>query len=137
MTTGRPLRQVESLMTSDPITVLASASLREVARLMAANRIHGLPVVDADGIALGLIAQTDLVRMRATHELWANRAGLSVAALMTSPAICVAPDAGVAEAAMLMDGNRVHRLVVVDADGRPIGIVSASDLVDAIVSELA
>jgi CBS domain-containing protein len=132
----RSTSAVSDMMTPDPITVTVDAHLRDAAVLVADNHIHGLPVVDGDGRVIGMVAQTDLVRVRATHGLWSNWDSLTVGDVMTSPAITVEPSAGVAEAAMLMDGNRVHRLVVVDGDCRAIGIISASDLVVAIASGL-
>jgi CBS domain-containing protein len=134
--TTRTARAVSETMTADPVTLTADAPLPAAAVLIAEHRVHGLPVVDGDGRVIGVVAQTDIVRVRATHDLWSNWSSLTVGDVMTSPAITVDPGAGLAEAAMLMNGNRVHRLVVVDRDGRAIGIISAGDLVRAIAAEL-
>ncbi len=124
-------------MTADPITIHPDAPVAEAARLLDAHQIHGLPVVDAAGIVIGVVSQTDVVRARATAGLWARWPDLEVRHLMTSPAVTVSPDAGVAEAAMLMEGNHVHRLVVAGADRRLLGIITVGDLLHAIVDELA
>ncbi|MFC9955901.1 CBS domain-containing protein [Streptomyces nigra] len=50
------------------------------------------------------------------------------AGLMTSPALCAREDWSVVDAARMMARHRVKRLLVVDADGRLIGVVSRSDL---------
>jgi CBS domain-containing protein len=48
---------------------------------------------------------------------------------MTSPAVTVGPEATLKEAAQLLAGHRISALPVVDAGGRPVGIVSEADLV--------
>ena len=126
---------VGELMHRDPIVVPADAPLAEAARLIDQHKISGLPVVDASGYLVGVISQTDLLQARATEHLWANWPGLSVRHLMTSPAIHVSASLPTVAAARLMERERVHRLVVVsDGDERiPIGILSVSDLVHAMV----
>jgi len=127
---------VGELMHRDPIVVRADAPLAQAAQLIDHHRISGLPVVDDAGHLVGVISQTDLLQARATEHLWANWPGLSVRHLMTSPAIHVGAALPTAAAARLMERERVHRLVVVsDADERiPIGILSVSDLVHAMVA---
>jgi CBS domain-containing protein len=124
---------VGDLMHPDPIVVLADAPLAEAARLLDRHRIGGLPVVDATGMLVGVVSQTDLLRARVTEHLWANWPGLAVRHLMTSPAITVRPSLPIPAAARLMERERVHRLVVVDEDDErvPIGILSTGDLVHA------
>lgn len=55
--------------------------------------------------------------------------GLLVRDLMTHPAITVPASASLHEAARLMTEHRVHRLVVAERDGGPIGVISESDVV--------
>jgi CBS domain-containing protein len=50
-------------MTSPAITIRADATLSAAARLMDAGRVKRLPVVDADGILVGVVARRDLVRL--------------------------------------------------------------------------
>jgi CBS domain-containing protein len=54
---------VDDLMTSPAITIRADATLSAAARLMDAGRVKRLPVVDADGILVGVVARRDLVRL--------------------------------------------------------------------------
>ncbi len=129
-------KSVGELMTRDLVVIRAEAPLTEAARLLDEHRIHGLPVVDEAGVLVGVVSQTDMVRARTTQGLWASWPGLKVKHLMTSPALTIAADAGMPEAAMLMEGNHVHRLVVVGDNGKPVGIVSTTDLLRAIVGEV-
>ena len=52
---------VADVMTMDPVVVAVDDSIEEAARLLHANSISGLPVVDAAGVLVGVISQTDIV----------------------------------------------------------------------------
>ncbi len=49
------MASVAELMTPDPITVDESASVDDAVRLLEENEISGLPVVDRDGLLVGVI----------------------------------------------------------------------------------
>lgn len=124
---------VADLMTPDPIVIDESAPLDEAVRLLEENEISGLPVVDRDGVLVGVISQTDVVRARAVAHLWHRWPGLRVRHLMHAPALTADRAMTMEEAARLMEHAHVHRLVVVDDDQlTPIGIISTTDLVRAL-----
>jgi CBS domain-containing protein len=133
-TTTRTLT-VGDVMATEPVVVHPDDPLRDAARLMDDRHVHGLPVVDHDGRLVGVVSQTDLLRARATEYLWANWPGLAVRHLMTTPAITIHRSTPLAHAAQRMEQHRVHRLVVVDDldELRPVGVISTSDLVHAMV----
>jgi CBS domain-containing protein len=128
---------VADLMTIDPIVVTVDASIEEAARLLHANSITGLPVVDSLGELVGVISQTDIVGVldsRVGRVIRADPSGLRVGELMSSPAVTVSMMGSVVEAAGLMVGSRIHRLVAIDDAGRPVGVLSAIDLVRIFVA---
>jgi CBS domain-containing protein len=119
-------------MSLDPITVSVDASIEQAQEILRLNHITGLPVVDEEGTLVGVLSQSDLVWGPGLHVATLLRkkpSGLRVGELMTSPAVTVELDISVIEAARLMLQNRVHRLVAVDAAGRPVGVLSATDYV--------
>ncbi len=59
---------VGTVMTPFPVVVNLDTPLDEVAELLAQNDITGAPVVDADGLLVGVISQTDLVRTAASNS---------------------------------------------------------------------
>jgi CBS domain-containing protein len=123
---------VADLMTLEPIVVAADAPLEDAERLMHASVVSGLPVIDAEGDLVGVISRTDVIEDGGvpTSVLLRRRpSGLRVGELMTSPAIVVSPMASLREAARLMRDHRIHRVVAVDDQGRPVGVLSASDFV--------
>jgi CBS domain-containing protein len=130
MMTGRSSGPtVESLMTQRPVVVLEDDAIPGVAELLAGYEITGLPVVDFADRLVGVISQTDLVRLRGSTLPWTGWHGLLVRDLMTVPPKTIRGSAHLDEAARRMTDERVHRLVVVDAHHVPIGIISESDIV--------
>jgi CBS domain-containing protein len=135
-THDRPIT-VGDLMANHPIVIRADASLTDAADLLDEYDISGLPVVAEAGDVIGVISETDLVRARATEWLWANSTGLQVRHLMSSPPLTIHRSAPLAAAAIQMERDHVHRLVVVADDDPflPIGVISTSDLVRALARE--
>jgi CBS domain-containing protein len=124
---------VGELMTPDPIVIDESASVDEAVRMLEENEVSGLPVVDRDGLLLGVVSQTDIVRARAVDYLWHRWPGLRVRHLMHSPALTADRSMSLEEAAQSMEHAQVHRLVVVaDDQMTPIGVISTTDLVRAL-----
>jgi CBS domain-containing protein len=124
-------------MALEPIVVPGWASLTDAARIMDEYDISGLPVVGEAGDVVGVISQTDLVRARATEWLWSNWTGLQVRHLMTSPPLTIHRSASLESAAVRMEHDHVHRLVVVadDDPSIPIGVISTSDVVRALARD--
>ena len=125
-------------MSTDVVTVTRETPFKEVVRVIERDRISGVPVVDGEGVLVGVISEVDLLR-RDTARAGRVRAALTAlrrerhsrttaADLFSSPAITIDANASVAEAARQLNQHRVKRLPVVDAAGRLVGIVSASDL---------
>jgi CBS domain-containing protein len=123
---------VADVMSFDPIVVRADAPIEDAEELLETNRISGLPVVDAAGTLVGVISQTDLIRL-AHHSigeiLRARPDGLRVGEVMSSPPLTVPMTASLVEAARIMHDARVHRLVALDDEDEPVGVLSASDYV--------
>jgi CBS domain-containing protein len=121
--------RVADLMSVEPISIEASAPVRLAQQLIDRHAVSGLPVVDAGGRLVGVISQTDLVRVHADEALRIQWSALRVSAVMSSPALTIDSTATVSEAAGAMEQHHVHRLVVVDAQRRPTGVLSTLDLV--------
>jgi CBS domain-containing protein len=141
--------KVEDVMTKDPITIGPKTPLKDVADILVAKGISGLPVVGVAGEPLGVISEADLLVKAAGPEPEARGpfgwrwllhgvpndesrpklATRTAGEAMSSPAIRIRPDCSVAEAARLMIDKQVNRLPVVDDYGRVTGIVTRADLV--------
>jgi CBS domain-containing protein len=137
--------KVEDVMTRDVITVAPGSSLKDVADILARNRISGLPVVD-DGRVVGVVSEGDIVakeafqpragviaRLLGRGRPEAKKAARTAGEAMTAPAVTVPPQRDVAHAARLMVERGVNRLPVVSDEGGLLGIVTRADLVRAFV----
>jgi len=123
---------VGALMSAEPILVWPDTPVLEIADILDRAGISGVPVVDWSGYLVGVVSQTDLLRVRSTEDLWADRSRLSAHHIMSRPVLTVTVETPLDEAARLMGANHVHRLVVVADDGEsPVGVLSATDLVHA------
>lgn len=105
-------------MTRDVISILDEAMVEDAARMLARNRISGVPVVNSKGLLVGLITEHDLIA----------KTGRTVGDIMSRGVITVSPDTEVEQVQHLLTNQRIRRVPVVE-DGRVLGIVSRSDLV--------
>ena len=58
--------QARDIMTTPVLTVTKDVTVREVARLLLERHISAVPVVDGDGILLGVVSEGDLIRRAAS-----------------------------------------------------------------------
>jgi len=126
---------VKDIMTTDVAAVRSDASYRDMTALLRSRRVSGLPVVDADGIVVGVVSETDLLEraLERGPDRWSHREHvtteeLTARDLMTRPAVTTSPDEPVAGVARLLSARKLRRLPVVDGQGRLAGIVCRSDV---------
>jgi CBS domain-containing protein len=136
---GRWHSRVEDVMTTSVVTIDRITPYKEIARLLAEHRISGLPVLTMGRHVAGVVSEADLIAARDQNQPGGRRPrwlggrkpqhqSLVASQLMTAPAITIHPQATLATAARLMNTHHVQRLVVVDPDGKLIGVVSRRDL---------
>ena len=121
-------------MTSHVVNLGPDDSLLEAHRLMGAERIRALPVVE-DGELKGIITRTDLLSNDNSRFLSRNNQEESlkvltnsVSQIMITNVITIAPETTLLDAARLMLENKFHRLPVLDAEKKLVGILTESDL---------
>lgn len=118
--------RISELMTRDVIAATPRTPLKEVVRLMLEHRISGVPVIDNDGIVIGVVSESDLLLKERGREA-ARPSPLTwlVGEPRDSRHARTVIDATIAESAM--SSPAVNRLPVTDS-GHLVGIVSRSDL---------
>jgi CBS domain-containing protein len=113
-------------MTTDVAAVRSDTSYREMAALLRSRRVSGLPVVDAEGIVVGVVSETDLLEraLEPGQDRWPHRkhvtaAELTVSDLMSHPAVTTTDPARHVEGlASRLDLHRARRLRRRDRDGQ-------------------
>jgi CBS domain-containing protein len=106
------------------LCVTEDLAVEALAELLVERGISGVPVVDAEGFPIGVVSKTDLLRSRVEADDAAT-----VSELMTCIAFTLPEWSPIGDAVKLMAIEGVHRVPVVDRDGRVTGIVSSMDLV--------
>lgn len=137
---------VRDVMTRGCVSVTPETPLKEVAALLVAHRISGVPVVDAAGAVVGVVSEGDFLRKEAAEpaprHAWTRLLGgeeapdaavaTTAGDLMSRPALTIEGGRTLASAAGLMATRGVNRLPVLE-DGRLVGIVTRADVVRAYV----
>jgi CBS domain-containing protein len=126
--------RVGNLMSIDPVVVEADAPITQAELLIKSYRISGLPVV-ADGVLVGVVSQTDLLNARSSELIGANWERVRVRHLMSRPAVTVHLNTSVERAARLMLEQHIHRLVVVDEEEAPVGVLTSTDLLRTLLPD--
>ena len=119
------MTKVRELMTTPPVTVPSTATVEEAARQMRAEDI-GVLIVQEDGKPYGIVTDRDIV-VRAVAE-GLDPESAPIASVCTKDLTTVSPDADIESAMCLMRDKAVRRVLVVDWENVPVGIVSLGDL---------
>lgn len=141
-------RTVGDVTTWTVVSVGRDAGFREIVRTMRQWRIGALPVVEGEGLVVGVVSEADLLpkeefrdsdpdrgtQLRRLPDL-AKAGSVTAGELMTSPAVTVHADATLAEAARTMTTARVKQLPVVDDLGMLQGVISRSDLLSVFLRD--
>jgi CBS domain-containing protein len=137
-----PQLSVREIMTESPRSTRADTLLRDAAREMVRSGIGALPVIDADGLLVGMLSERELMRHMLSlasingsiprPQSGVERARRTVRDVMTRQVLCVSPDQPLAEVASLMTNKDVDRVPVVQ-EGRLVGFLTRSDIVRKLI----
>jgi nucleotide-binding universal stress UspA family protein len=117
---------VGAWMTHNPVTVAPGDKLTSVQARMEEGEFRSLPVMD-NGQLVGIITNRDL-------KLWVGRlADSEVRQAMTQGPVTVTRDTTLQEAARLLEERKIGGLPVIE-DGQLVGIVTTSDILEALQS---
>ena len=125
--------KVRDLMHAGIISCTPEDTIGAVAKIMVEKEIHAVVVMDAQGQAVGVVSQTDMVLARQGRTPDQARAMQAREVMTPGCATCDA-DLLLSDAVSLMTGRRMHRLVVTEKD-KPVGVISMTDVVRKIIGE--
>jgi IMP dehydrogenase len=115
------VKRSESGMIVEPVTLGPNDSVARALELMERYRISGVPIVDGEGILVGILTNRDLRFETDTSQ--------PVSALMTNRNLVTAPvGTTLDEASEILHRNKIEKLPVVDADGRLKGLITVKDI---------
>ncbi|TZG28998.1 IMP dehydrogenase [Sphingomonas montanisoli] len=121
----RAVKRYESGMVVNPITISPHQTLGEARAIMAANRISGIPVVEASGKLVGILTNRDV--------RFAENPAQPVSELMTSQNLAVVGvGVGQEEARRMLHQRRIEKLLVVDDAYHCVGLITVKDIEKAV-----
>lgn len=121
----RKVKRFESGMVVDPITIHSDATLADALALMRHHNISGVPVVERGpkgkpAPLVGIVTNRDV--------RFADDPAQPVGELMTKEVITVREGVRPDDARRLLHQHRIEKLVVVDDDGRCVGLLTVKDM---------
>lgn len=148
------MMKAKEIMTKDVVTVGRDTTVRDLAKLFADRRISSVPVVDNEGLLIGIVSESDLIERdkplhiptvisifdwviylesdkRFEKELQ-KMTGQTVADIFSQEVLTVGPEAPVSEVAELMTSKKVQAVPVVEGR-RVVGIIGRIDLVRTMI----
>ncbi len=125
--------QVEGLIKRSLIALSEDDSLKSAVRIMHDNTISCIPVLQS-GKPVGILTERGMVNILAGSHGRLNDTPLS--RIMSSPVITVSADTLIYEALHVFVNKEIRHLVIVDDVGRAIGIITLSDIVAHVGSDI-
>ena len=120
--------KVRDVMSAPVITASAGETMRTIQYRMRDNGITGVPVVDGHGRLAGLVSIQDVI-----EALDKGRIGAKAEELMTKTVIVLEDDMPLAFATSYFNRYKYGRFPVLDREGSLVGMVSASDIIRALL----
>ena len=117
--------RVGSLITREPVTTALTATVESAAAAMSEAGVSSILVVE-EGDLRGILTDRDLRNRVLAVGLDRDR---PVHEVMTAEPVTLTADALAFEALLEMVSRDIHHLPVVDDTGRPLGLVTTTDLV--------
>ncbi len=144
----------KDIMTSKVITVQPDTPVRELARILADNKISGAPVVENERV-IGVVTENDLIdQTKKVHiptvitlldsviylenperfeKEMRKMAGVKVEDIFTKKLVSVKADTPLDELATIMADQKVHTLPVIE-DNQLLGVIGKSDIIRSIIT---
>lgn len=141
-------RKAADIMTKEVHCVELAMDLRQAATFLADKKISGAPVIDIEGKVVGVVSEKDFLLkmgvgkaasfMQVIARCLNNKGCVTtslhnhgIGEIVTAPAITAGSDMTIGAISTLFIDKRINRLPIVDSVGRPVGIVTRTDLVNS------
>lgn len=115
-------------------TVHQHAFIRDAAVLLQEKHIGLVVACDASGAMVGVVSKTDVVRR--IGGCLGSACTAEVSTIMTRDVVYCRPTQSLQDAWSLMKSRNVVHVPIVDPDDRPVGVLTARDALQALMSEV-
>ncbi len=128
-----------SIMSRDVVTAGPQMSIEFAWAMLAKHKLEALPVVDAERKLVGIVTLVDFLNQKSFARMPRRRWNLTrgsrrrpLERIMTSPVVSAREHTCVMELVLLLSRHSLHHLPVVDDHQQVIGIISQTDLINAL-----
>lgn len=125
-----PEARVGEIASRRLVTLREDMSVREAARVLYTHGIRGAPVVGRDGNVVGFLTTTDIAVLVA----FGKDLEAPVSSYMRRSVFTINESESIVEAMRIMDYYGVGRLLVIDSRGKPVGIITRTDILRYLVA---
>jgi CBS domain-containing protein len=132
---------VRDVMTAPAVAIRWDDSVLEAAALMEEKNIRRLPVIDEDGVLIGIISDGDVREALSIYNVTNPYAPdqdeilLAVDEIMSAPVHAVGPDEHLRSVVQLMLEHKIGGVPVINAERHPLGVVTESDIFRLMLDE--
>lgn len=133
------MMNIETIMTTDLITIPPTESLETARTLMHDNEIHHLPVIDDDNTLVGLVTLTNVLAATDSilrdHDNRLHARDIIIKDIMVTDVATVDEQASMRQAALFLEKHRIGCLPVIK-NGKLYGIITDTDFVGVAINLL-
>lgn len=135
----------KDIMSREVIAVNPKTTVEEISKIFVSNSISGVPVINKENRVIGVVSESDIIFREIRHDpslverlgdivlsrklREVERAGKTAGEIMTSPPITVHEGTPLRELVQIITEKKIKRIIIVDKEGHPVGIVSKIDIV--------
>jgi CBS domain-containing protein len=116
--------KVKEVMSKNLISVKPTNPINSIAKIMMENSISSLTIINDKGKLCGITTKSDIT----TYFAYKGSKGYKVQDFMTSKPVTIRPSQPTFLAAYSMAENKISRVVVVDGENKPLGIITLNDM---------
>lgn len=124
--------RVRDFMTTVPLSITPETEIMRAVHLLVSEDISGLPVVDEQGMLVGILTERDCIEV-ALQAGYFDEMGGSVEKYMTTPVETADPDTSLMDLAELFARSPFRRCPVIE-EGKLVGLICRRDILRALSS---
>ena len=117
------VKRAESVMIFDPITIGAGGTVADALTLMRDYHIGGIPVIDIEGVLVGIVTNRDL----RFEKNYARK----ISEIMTTNLITTKHETDLNAAAEILRKHKIEKLPIIDNKGKLVGLITFKDITKA------
>ncbi len=129
-----PAVLAQDIMTSPVLTLSPDSPLTEAWTLMTSRDIRHIPIVSETGLLVGIISDRDILHLPKTLQQGLHSLPDALRDVMTTAVLTATRETPIQEISSVMLRENISALPILDTDHRPVGILTTTDILRALVS---